>query len=296
LKCYNDKIKKTAPLVNDIDNDNDQETYEYVTNGNTKLSSYMKRKRKEPKVVTKFSWQQLKAPTSVINGTLAGNHYHHYHHYNHYHRYHHHYHRYHHYHHIIIIIVGDYGFDPLGIADTYTYLDRMREIELKHSRLAMLAAIGWPSSEIFHNNLMKLFELPFEMGNNGMALTVLNGVLLHGPNSIALGLFFLIISGLEYLAFNYRRQLKEKFKNKKKRLEPGDFGFDPLNLYEIKGSSPKAKKHMRLMEINNGRISMMAILIFTIEEFITNEPVTKVTPIFFTPFWETLGITSNSLH
>ena len=154
----------------------------------------------------------------------------------------------------------------------------------------MLAAIGWPSSEIFHNNLMKLFNLPFQMGSNGMAPTVLNGELLHGPNSIALGLFFLIISGLEYLAFNYRRQLKDSLKNKKRRLEPGDFGFDPLNLYEFKGSSPKAKKHMRLMEVNNGRIAMIAILSYTITEFITNEPVTRVTPIFFTPFWETLGI------
>ena len=154
----------------------------------------------------------------------------------------------------------------------------------------MLAAIGWPSSEIFHNNLMKLFNLPFQMGNNGMAPTVLNGELLQGPNSIALGLFFLIISGLEYLAFNYRRTLKDSFRNKKKRLEPGDFGFDPFNLYELKGSSPKAKKHMRLMEVNNGRIAMMAILSYTITEFITNEPVTRVTPIFFTPFWESLGI------
>ena len=100
LKCHNDKIKKTTPLVNNDDNDNDeytpssslsnifndQETYAYVTNSNTKLSSYMKRKRKEPKAINKFSWQ-LKAPTSVINGTLAGNH--HYYHY--YHNHHHHY-------------------------------------------------------------------------------------------------------------------------------------------------------------------------------------------------------------
>jgi len=98
----------------------------------------------------------------------------------------------------------------------------MREIELKHSRLAMLAAIGWPSSEIFHNDLMKLFNLPFELGNNGMAPTVLNGELLRGPNAVALGLFFLIISGLEYIAFNNRRKLKEKLNLKGKRLEPGD--------------------------------------------------------------------------
>jgi len=70
----------------------------------------------------------------------------------------------------------------------------------------------------------------------------------------------------------------------------GDFGFDPLNLYELKGSSPKSKKHMRLMEINNGRIAMMAILSYSISEFYYNQPITVVTPIFFTPFWFTLPI------
>ena len=166
----------------------------------------------------------------------------------------------------------------------------MREIELKHSRLAMLAAIGWPSSEIFHNDLMKLFNLPFELSDNGMAPTVLNGGLLRGPNAVALGLFFLIISGLEYIAFNNRRTLKAKLELKGKRLEPGDFGFDPLNLYELKGSSPKSKKHMRLMEINNGRIAMLGIFIYSISEVLYNRPLTSVTPIFFTPFWNWLPI------
>jgi hypothetical protein len=47
---------------------------------------------------------------------------------------------------------------------------------------------------------------------------------------------------------------------------------------------------MRLMEINNGRIAMMAILSYSISEFYYNQPITVVTPIFFTPFWLTLPI------
>jgi hypothetical protein len=41
------------------------------------------------------------------------------------------------------------GFDPLGISDTKPKLKRMREIELKHARIAMLATIGWPISGIY---------------------------------------------------------------------------------------------------------------------------------------------------
>lgn len=53
---------------------------------------------------------------------------------------------------------GDYGFDPLGICKTQEKLVRMREIELKHSRLAMLAVLGWPAAEIFHGPLVSLVE------------------------------------------------------------------------------------------------------------------------------------------
>ena len=45
---------------------------------------------------------------------------------------------------------GDAGFDPFGISDSKPKVKRMREIELKHSRIAMLASIGWPISELFH--------------------------------------------------------------------------------------------------------------------------------------------------
>merc|ERR1711871_828655 len=44
-------------------------------------------------------------------------------------------------------MVGDVGFDPLGLAKTPELLDQYRLAELKHSRLAMLAAVGFIVSE-----------------------------------------------------------------------------------------------------------------------------------------------------
>merc|ERR1719335_1522926 len=45
-------------------------------------------------------------------------------------------------------LAGDMGFDPLQISDTPDALAWYREAEIKHARLAMLAAFGWPASEI----------------------------------------------------------------------------------------------------------------------------------------------------
>ena len=42
--------------------------------------------------------------------------------------------------------VGDCGFDPLGLATTQN-LPSMREAELRHGRLAMVATWGWPIGE-----------------------------------------------------------------------------------------------------------------------------------------------------
>jgi Chlorophyll A-B binding protein len=48
---------------------------------------------------------------------------------------------------------GDVGFDPFGLAKDESSLAYMREAELKHSRLAMLAAAGWPLSELWHKEI-----------------------------------------------------------------------------------------------------------------------------------------------
>jgi len=46
-------------------------------------------------------------------------------------------------------LAGDVGFDPLGFVKSESDLMNYREAEIKHARLAMLAAAGWPLSEIF---------------------------------------------------------------------------------------------------------------------------------------------------
>merc|ERR1712032_1621566 len=62
---------------------------------------------------------------------------------------------------------------------------------------------------------------------------------------------------------------------------PGDFGFDPLNL--LGGATIEAKRDMQEKEINNGRLAMMAVLVYVIEEAVTKLPIVKLTPWLFKP-------------
>ena len=46
-------------------------------------------------------------------------------------------------------MVGDIGFDPFALAEVFP-IEFMRESELKHGRVAMLAVVGWLVSELVH--------------------------------------------------------------------------------------------------------------------------------------------------
>ena len=56
---------------------------------------------------------------------------------------------------------------------------------------------------------------------------------------------------------------------------PGDLGFDPLGLYTIFGKSESGKMLMETAEIKNGRLAMLAITIYALEEAITKNPVVQ---------------------
>ena len=62
---------------------------------------------------------------------------------------------------------------------------------------------------------------------------------------------------------------------------PGYYGFDPLNI--VGGMSPLAIKNMQAKEINNGRLAMVAVVAYVVQEAMTGEPVTSVSEQFFTP-------------
>merc|ERR1719313_992853 len=145
-------------------------------------------------------------------------------------------------------LAGDMSFDPLMISDTPEKLAWYREAEVKHARLAMLAAFGWPISEItnFGNLLTK----------DGRAPSLLNG----GLGNVN-GVYWALVVGL---AVYWESQGLDKKFGKQDNYLPGMLDFDPLG-----ADSPS----MRAAEITNGRVAMIAITFYALEEAITKAPI-----------------------
>ena len=73
----------------------------------------------------------------------------------------------------------------------------MREAEIKHARLAMLAAAGWPLSEMLDGPLSSLLGVPNALAAGGRAPSLFNGGLFEGPQGLFLGLVTLAIKLLQ---------------------------------------------------------------------------------------------------
>lgn len=156
---------------------------------------------------------------------------------------------------------GDQGFDPMYLSSipknfsgfiqppsweetNLSTLYWMREAELKHSRVAMLAWAGWVATDMglrFPGSLYSVESIPtaFEAHNTLVA-----------QGSMA---FMLIMVGI--VEFCTGAVIVEVAKGQNDR-EAGDFKFDPLNF--LKGKSDAEKFTMRTKEINNGRLAMLA--------------------------------------
>jgi hypothetical protein len=179
-------------------------------------------------------------------------------------------------------MVGDYGFDPVGLAKTDLNLGSAnekerslafvlrdyREAELRHGRLAMLAALAWPVQELVNPVIARALREPLLLSElGGRSPSVLNGGLGLGPIPYTVGAYSLKIKA-----------------NVGETWLPGDFGFDPLNI--LGGASLAAKRDMQEKELNNGRLAMVAVTLFVIEEAITKSPIVELNPLLFKPIYE----------
>jgi hypothetical protein len=145
-------------------------------------------------------------------------------------------------------LAGDMGFDPLELSDTPEALAWYREAEIKHARLAMLAAFGWPVSEITNfGNLLT---------QDGRAPSLLNG----GLDNVNVAYWGLVVA---IAVFAESKGLDKQY-GKQDDYLPGMLGFDPLG-----ADSPS----MRNAEILNGRVAMGAITFYALEEALTKGPI-----------------------
>lgn len=131
----------------------------------------------------------------------------------------------------------DIGFDPLRISD-YFPMDYLRESELKHGRIAMLAAVGFIAVDagiVVH-----------PLGSGLTSATAHDTLVEKGVMGNAL-LWISVFELVSYISVSEMLQGSGR--------EPGYFGFGTKFL---EGKSPDAVKDMKYKEIMNGRLAMLA--------------------------------------
>jgi len=158
-------------------------------------------------------------------------------------------------------MAGDVGFDPLGLStidgvgvDLYW----LREAEIKHARVAMLAVAGVVQVELFGpapgcemctaKNQMDAF---WQFWN-------------AHPQYIAASLIFItLIEFFSGIATTSGRESGER--------QPGDFGLDPLGF--LNGAPDKGER-LKAQEIANGRLAMWAAAGIILQGMTTDESAT----------------------
>mmetsp|Transcript_8823 Transcript_8823/g.23158 ORF Transcript_8823/g.23158 Transcript_8823/m.23158 type:complete len:208 (+) Transcript_8823:395-1018(+) len=149
-------------------------------------------------------------------------------------------------------MVGDVGFDPLGFSN-YIDLKFLREAELKHGRICMLAALGWLVQEFytfpFYSGAPKL---PTAAHDYFVNLGSLNQILIFAS-------FFEIVAGVPGILQTMQGSGRD----------PGYFAFDPLKL--AKADNTKYE----LNELKNGRLAMIAVGGFVHQAWLTKMPVVE---------------------
>ncbi|KAL3770312.1 hypothetical protein ACHAWO_008537 [Cyclotella atomus] len=172
-------------------------------------------------------------------------------------------------------MLRDAGFDPFNFAGgDRASLMNMREAELKHARLAMLAAVGWPLAELFDGKIAGALGLQSALTSTGSSPSVLNG----GLDKIEPD-YWIIVAAVAGLAELSNSETKEAAG---KSYIAGDCGFDPLKFMP---EDKVGKMEMQTKEIKHGRIAMMAILGYVVQEALYRAPVTAETPFFFQPIF-----------
>lgn len=167
------------------------------------------------------------------------------------------------------------NYSPFGFAGADTEsLINMREAEIKHSRLAMLAVVGWPLAELWDKKIASFLGMTDALTSTGASPSLLNG----GLDKIEPEYWAIVLA----LAGIFENESRCEREEKGKDYVVGDCGFDPLNFFP---EDKAAQIEMQTKEIKNGRVAMMAIVGFAVQEALYRTPVVAETPAFFQPIF-----------
>ena len=164
-------------------------------------------------------------------------------------------------------------FDPLGFTKDADVLEvnRLRESELTHGRVAMLASAGFLVQESFH---------PLFGEDGGPAIEQIPFLQIEQPGFlVALAMTITATEALriskgfappteDNLKDARKAGVSQSFQRLRADYVPGDLGFDPLNL---KPANPAALRQMQERELSNGRLAMIAAAGFLAQEAVSGQ-------------------------
>lgn len=138
-------------------------------------------------------------------------------------------------------------FDPLNFAKDESRLSYLREAELKHGRLAMVASTIMPITELITHDKS-----------------------IHNFDKLPVSIQIVIISSMFMAEFSSMiRGWKNPYTNPfelKEDYQPGDFGFELYRNLECDESKDLLNK-----ELNNGRMAMIGAIGMIIQELVTDK-------------------------
>mmetsp|Transcript_16920 Transcript_16920/g.27419 ORF Transcript_16920/g.27419 Transcript_16920/m.27419 type:complete len:250 (+) Transcript_16920:59-808(+) len=157
-------------------------------------------------------------------------------------------------------------FDPVGFSsDISEGRQRFyREVELKHGRLAMLAALGILVAEQFHPLFGGEIDVP--------AVEAFRETLQLEARSkfIYIAVLFSIFIPEVFSVFTFNSPAGGEPWSIREDHEPGNLGFDPLGL---KPKDTSEFKEMQTKELNNGRLAMLGAAGMIAQELVKTDKI-----------------------
>ena len=151
-------------------------------------------------------------------------------------------------------MAGDVGFDPLNIS-SFLSIKWLREAELKHGRIAMMAWLGYVSVDC------GLRVLPVPEALEGVTAATAHDASVEQGGLSQMLLWFSLLEVIDGIAIVQMLQGSGR--------EPGDFGLDGGML---KGKSAAYIEDMKLKEITHCRLAMLAFSGVVTQSVLTQGP------------------------
>mmetsp|Transcript_28232 Transcript_28232/g.52987 ORF Transcript_28232/g.52987 Transcript_28232/m.52987 type:complete len:233 (-) Transcript_28232:101-799(-) len=154
---------------------------------------------------------------------------------------------------------------PLGFFDPFGYSIGIsegkarfyREVEVKHGRVAMLAALGFLVGEQFHPLFGGDIDVPSYLAFQQTPLQTFWPAVVVAISILEVFSVFTFVSPAGGEPWAIRSD-----------HEPGNLGFDPLGL---KPAGAEELKEMQTKELNNGRLAMLAAAGMIAQEFVSGK-------------------------